>query len=456
MQEIKNDIDSVLLQHASIINIYRENKGIDKKSISNMLGISLPTVYNSINTLKSIGILKDAEKTTIAGSKEKGSNRNETVVELVPEFAYCAAISIGASLCKFVLLDLDFEMMGWKEFKIHKTNIIENLKGILSKQELLRKSETEIERNYIYFNTPSSFLELKRALDVIFSYLISLMKDNTKKFRLLSIGVTCTGIVNEKEKIIQSANNLEYIENTTLDNFFFPDKISYFREKNVGIELIQNCNAAVIAEKITLSKSPNISVRNKKNVVAIYLGVGLGAGFYFDRLYTGATGYCGEIGHLPAPVYKEEEDFNSREHSKDELEKLDKKCSCGSLNCYDYKIHKYVFSLSTDEFKEKSSEKLKDLLCDSDTKVKLLGKYLGNIVNTITTLLDVDVIVFTGKLYKSMHLLYNQIAEVQDETTVKFSRNDCVLVTSKYGPSAPAVGAAIYSYYKKYGLELRW
>lgn len=226
--------------------------------------------------------------------------------------------------------------------------------------------------------------------------------------------------------------------------------MNYFRENGISLELIQNSNAAVIAEKYTLSKSPNSSIRDKKNVVAIYLGVGLGAGLYFDQLYSGASGYCGEVGHLPAPNHETELENNEI------CNKSDPHCACGSSNCFDFKIRKNVFNEKAEDFKEYSSDKIKTFLESNPAKAALFGKYLGSIVNLLTTILDIDIIVFTGKLYKSMDLLYNSIAEIQDESTIKFSRNDCMLLTSKYGASAPAVGAAIYSYYKKYNLKLKW
>ena len=444
------DYDSAFLQYASIINTYRTYKGVDKKTISNILGISLPTVYNAINNLKNIGILRDTQRPAVNNVHGTTSTRTENLVALVPDFAFCASVSIGASLCKFVILDLDFEMMRHDDFKYHKEVIISELRNCLSETALLDECSKESSRNYIYFNTPSTFLELKRALDIIFAHLMKTIEDSSKEFRLLSIGITSTGMVNENEKIVRSASNLKYIENTTLDNFFFPDKLNYFRENGISLELIQNSNAAVIAEKYTLSKSPNSSIRDKKNVVAIYLGVGLGAGLYFDQLYSGASGYCGEVGHLPAPNHETELENNEI------CNKSDPYCACGSSNCFDFKIRKYVFNEKAEDFKEYSSDKIKTFLESNPAKAALFGKYLGSIVNLLTTILDIDIIVFTGKLYKSMDLLYNSIAEIQDESTIKFSRNDCMLLTSKYGASAPAVGAAIYSYYKKYNLKLKW
>ena len=103
-----------------------------------------------------------------------------------------------------------------------------------------------------------------------------------------------------------------------------------------------------------------------------------------------------------------------------------------------------------------SADDIRDFLsCHSD-KAELFGKYLGNLVNTLTNFLNIDLIIFTGKFYKSMDLLSNSIVSIQDENPLKFSRNDSTILTSPFGSLAPSIGAAIYSYHQKYDLELSW
>ena len=93
-------------------------------------------------------------------------------------------------------------MMRHDDFKYHKEVIISELRNCLSETALLDECSKESSRNYIYFNTPSTFLELKRALDIIFAHLMKTIEDSSKGFRLLSIGITSTGMVNENENLI--------------------------------------------------------------------------------------------------------------------------------------------------------------------------------------------------------------------------------------------------------------
>ena len=118
----------------------------------------------------------------------------------------------------------------------------------------------------------------------------------------------------------------------------------------------------------------------------------------------------------------------------------------------------YVFEMNKEMFSDLSSDQIRDYLRSSGNqdKAQLFGMYLGNMVNSLTSLLDVDLIIFTGKFYKCMDSLYNSIVSVQDQNKLKFSRNDCTLLTSTYGSLATSIGAAINSYHKRFDLELAW
>ncbi len=136
--------------------------------------------------------------------------------------------------------------------------------------------------------------------------------------------------------------------------------------------------------------------------------------------------------------------------------KIDACCTCGSNDCYDYKIRSFCFEQSAKEFCELSSDELREYLIKNPQKARLLGKYLGNMINTLTSLLNIELIIFTGKFYKFMDLLENYIDIERDESSIKYSRTDCKTLISSYGSLAPAIGAAIYAYHTKYDLELSW
>ena len=277
------------------------------------------------------------------------------------------------------------------------------------------------------------------------------------KLNIVGVGLSCTGIVNIKKQKIVQCHNLPYLDDTTLEGLIFPDIQEKFKRNGIDICLLQNSNAAVLAEKVFLYRNDS-DYKYRKNVVAIYMGVGIGAGFLLDNsLFVGTTGFSGEIGHISAPeLPKEYEEICKELHKKYTNRSIDKGCTCGKTDCYDFAIRTKVFLSSTKEMAEETSKSIESYLRENDGAQKILGFYLGNMVNMLTSMLNVDLIVFTGKIAQSMPLLFNHIAKIQDKNLLKFSRNDCAIIKSEYGALSPAIGSAIFSYYHKYSIDCEW
>lgn len=433
--EYINNINKTMKQNEHLLNLLRFFDGIDRSEISRKLQISMPTVYKAIDELSNLNII----------------NKNDNGISINDDYAYLIGISIGSALCKISFLDLSFNLLSPDKFRGCKEKICKSIEEEISDKELLYQCMKDDAKNYIYFKTPAQFSELKNILNSVFDYVQKSVENNL--FNVISIGISCTGVINNKTQTILSAHNLVYLDNSTLDTLIFPDKQKFFSENHIFVCLVQNSDASVIAEKINLYQTNSI-YKNKKNIISLYLGVGIGAGIYLNGLYSGTNGYSGEIGHTKAPMYEKE--YMDKNLMMPNM--VDRNCTCGNEDCYDYKIRTYVFQTDKLTFSDFSASQIRDYLSDSKNKDKaeLFGKYLGNMVNTLTSLLNVDLIIFTGKFYKCMDLLYNSIVLIQDQNKLKFSRNDCTLLTSGYGSLAPAVGAAIYSYHKRFDLKLSW
>lgn len=427
------DTKKLLTQNSDFLNLLRFYKQINKPEIANYLNLSMPTIYKIIDELNDSKIIN---KDDLSISKNYGT---------------LCGISIGSSLCKIVFLDMDFSLFSETRFLPYKETLYNKLSNCgLKNDKLLFECFKNKEKNYIYFKTPSQFATLKTILDSVFDC-IKLWHTHEKSLNFLSIGISCTGVINEQTHTILNAHIRDYLNETTLTSLLFPDKQAYFKENEIDIYLVQNANAAMIAEKINLYQTNSKYIKNK-NIMSLYLGGGIGAGLYFEKIYSGTCGYSGEIGHIQVPYLPELTTPNNTNIN----DKIDLKCTCGGKNCYEHRIRTDVFQASHEEFCDFSSKDIKDILDESAEKASLFGSYLGHMINTITNLLNLDLIIFTGKFYKSMNILFNHIAKVQDENHLKFSRNACTLLVSQLGPKAPAIGAAIYSYHMKYNLDLSW
>lgn len=426
---MENDkINKIIKQNHELFELLRVYKDIDKTELADRLKLSVPTIYKNIEDLNKYNLI----------IKDNQLNINN-------DFGTFVGISIGSSLCKIVFLHFSLEIYTNEEFSDFKKMLVDAISKYIKDDNNFSVSMNSNE-NYIYFSTPTKFKEIKDILNSIFDSLIEF--NCSKTFNLLGIGISSTGVVNEQEQMIHQAHNLPELENRTLLNLFTPSNKEYFIKNNVNVSLIQNSNASVICEKVALYQHKS-QYMFKKNIVSIYLGVGLGAGFVFNGdFYSGTHGFVGEIGHMDAPCYEKLED-------KVKI-KTEDNCTCGKCSCYDYKIRTYIFEKSKSEFGKMNSSDIYNYLSNNPEKAKYLGKYLGSLVNMLSTLLNIDLVIIGGKLKKSMILLNNDIDSEKDDNPFKFNRIDCDVAEAYEGARSPSIGAAIYSYYKKYGIPCTW
>lgn len=499
------DLCKSLKLYSDVINMFRFYPTLDRVEMAKRLDISGTTFYKAID---------DLSKKNLLVQVTPSGRAKETSYTLASDLFYMLGISIGASLCKIVFIGTDFRRMPEEAFSDHKANLIKRIKSILEinndTTKELEKCEQDSYRNYIFFATPKSFLSLKQVINAVFDYCREQI--NSGNLRIFSIGISSTGIIDrDRQKIVRS-HNLLYLDDIKIDGLIAPTNRDFFLEKGISVSLVQNSDASVIAEVIELYLT-NSPFKGKKNIASLYLGYGVGSGLYLDGiLFNGCHGFAGESGQLAAPTFIEEcfyplsekkipsievsteqktdkespskeesaeQKTNKESPSKVSLADLSKEKALllnyvlstwdnvdnrphfsKDIMSYDEKIRKYVFEEEFEgQFKEKSSDEIYRFLAQNKDNANLLGKYFGGIVNTITNLLNVEMIIFTGKIYKSFDLIADVISQEQGNRGVKLGRtgrDDCALVKSSLGSLSPAVGAAIYSYHKKCDIPLSW
>lgn len=130
------------------------------------------------------------------------------------------------------------------------------------------------------FETPPSSAE---TLERLAEALASLVADAGG--RLDRLGIVCGGPLDERARLILSPPNLPGWEQVDVSTPF---------EQRLGVRptLHNDANAGALAEWLWGAG------RGARNLAFLTLGTGLGAGLILDgRLYRGATGLAGELGH---------------------------------------------------------------------------------------------------------------------------------------------------------------
>ena len=105
-----------------------------------------------------------------------------------------------------------------------------------------------------------------------------------RKIEVASIGVGCTGFIDTAEGVVRHSPNLPKIS-----NFSFTKALSDF----APVTAVHNDVNAALYGEMKLGAAVGY-----KHVIAIFIGTGIGGAVAIDgKLYVGASGHAGDIGH---------------------------------------------------------------------------------------------------------------------------------------------------------------
>lgn len=430
--ELDSEKKKLIEQNNKVIDIIRCYPDIERGVLAKKVGVSLPTLSNLINELKNNDILLSKSV------KDIEVNKDSLIIN--PDICMYAGISIGASQIKVSFINFDFSVLSQEKFKELKDeyNIFE---------DAMYSNEEASAYGYACVRTPNEYEDFVDTIDQIIGNLIvldhALREENSC---IMGIGFAITGAIDNQSKKIVNSYNLECLNGMTIsyDTLIYGNRLSYLNENNIDLAFENIARAAVISEKYNLYNKNNINNRhkNKKNIACIYLGSGIGAGLVLnDILYRGTSNFS-EFGHI---------DVCDPDDIKIEIEKeekVDKACTCGNKNCLEYKVRKNALGMSFESFKSISALDLKKNIGkdpQKDEKLRLLGYYIGKAANTLINILNLDLVIFTGKLTVLMDELWKYLNPIIASNKITYTTTDCSIIVSSYGPLAPAIGAAISS-----------
>ena len=348
-----------------------QNKFFTKKEISDSLGISFPTVTKIINLL--------AEKKIIIekGYSDSNTKRKAILYEYNPNSFYSIGIKLEVSSLSFILINLNGD-------EIKKTVIIKDFFN---------------DENFVFY---------------IIEELKSFLKGFQFKELITGIGISVSGIVDNKDKILKIGTNFHLFEkdmNAIKDSFELP------------IYLINEANAGAIGE-FFLNKT-----LSSQNIAFISIDSGVGAGIVLDEnLYKGHSSKAGEFGHFT-------------------VENNGRKCNCGNSGCLEMycsnraliKEFQEKFNLSNLSFVEMFSKGLADTENGKDI-LERYTDYLAAGIRNILFLLDLDKVIIGGLIANySKYIEKNLKKKVFNNI---FFKDETILEFSKHGDFSNLIGAA--------------
>lgn len=421
-----NDLHLLKTQNR-LINLIRCNPSISKSNLSDALGLSWPTISSNVDALAKENILDISEG-----------------LKVNPSFGHMIGLSIGTAQIKLSIISGIFTSIAEEQFK----SVIEKLDIFKEARSYMMEKEKEI-KNYIFFRTPDNLFELQLKIDSIMADIEKIVNNQEELgLNIISIGIAFTGAVDNKNKKIVKSHNLPFLSDRPLNDIIYPNRLDFFDEKNINIYMDNNSNAAVVAEKYNmyLPESNTYKYRNKKDIIAIYLGAGTGAGLIFDnKYYCGTTSFAGEIGHLDLPS------FQGRS-----FRKVEDCCSCGSCSCLDFRIRNDVFEMTKEEFSELDSDSIANFLLANPDKLEMFCFYYGKIVNLLINIMNPDLILFTGKFKSIADFMWSLLIKEKNANNLSYIANDCEFKASKLGATSPSIGIGCCAYFDKIKEKIAW
>jgi len=265
--------------------------------------------------------------------------------------------------------------------------------------------------------TPKSLRKLLQTLEEIWE---ALKIDRPQQIRAVGFGIP--GIFSSKEKrILQSPNYPE------LDGFDLVPALSRF----IGIPLWVNNDANMAA----YGEFRHGAGKDAHSLVLLTIGTGVGGGIILnDRIWEGACGFAGELGH--ATVNPDGEP-----------------CKCGSKGCLETevsapKIVKNYQAHSRNRATISAEEVARRAKNNDEAALRAFaeaGRYLGIGLSIVINMLNPERILLGGGVMKAGEFLLPPAIEEASKRAFKGSFRCCRIDRASLGNNAGFIGAALWA-----------
>ena len=231
-----------------------------------------------------------------------------------------------------------------------------------------------------------------------------------------AVGMGTPGTYNERDDVMHGAPHTPTYEK--------PGLISGLRGKlSIPLIIENDANCLALAEFFANC------IGTYRYVMAVILGTGIGSGLILDnRLYRGALGSAGEIGHASVDIHG-------------------RKCECGRIGCGEAYLSGPSLSR---RFQEKSGRMLapreifalyqqgdRNAIELFEESIRIMGELFANTVN----ILDLEAIILGGGI-SNIPLWYEHVGPVMRKLFFGPPRPPIPIIKASLGDSAGVLGAA--------------
>jgi glucokinase len=273
--------------------------------------------------------------------------------------------------------------------------------------------------------------EAQLQKDGLVGQVAQLVKDlaQTEK-SIAAVGIAIPGLVNRQTDRVVASRDLPGIVRENLHS-------ELMEATGLRFELENDANAAAYGEfKIGAG-------RGSRDLFYITIGEGIGGAIILDgKLWTGASGFAGEVGHITIDTEGAE-------------------CQCGNTGCLETVasapniVRRANERLSRDTFSLSKLAMNKNFTADDMAReakegddfslmmIERTGKYIGTGVASIINLLNIERIVLGGGVMQAGELILKPIIEEAKKRAFQPCFEATQIVAAALGTDAATIGAAM-------------
>ena len=265
----------------------------------------------------------------------------------------------------------------------------------------------------------------------LISQLAAMVEELGSRGSIASIGVAIPGLVNRQTDRVIAPRDLPA---TMVDDLHG----DLMRATGLRVELENDANAAAFGEY----KSG--AGRGARNMFYMMIGNGIGGAIILDgKLWTGASGFAGEVGHIT-------------------IDTEGIQCVCGNTGCLETvasgpsivrRARERLFRDSTSSLsrlglnKSFTADDVAHQAKEGDDfalmMIERTGKYIGTGVATVINLLNIELVVLGGGVMDAGSLILNPIIQEAKRRAFQPCFEATEIVASKLGLDAAPIGAAL-------------
>lgn len=257
----------------------------------------------------------------------------------------------------------------------------------------------------------------KDTLDALLSQLESAVRKLAGRSLARAVGVGIPGIVEQEAARVRVAPNVPI-----LNGYALAEELQ--RRLNMQAFLENDANAAALAE------AWRGAGRGSENQIFVSLGTGIGAGVILNgRIWSGKSGYAGEIGHI-------------------QVDPDGVPCGCGSRGCLETVagIHGWTRRAEALFGKALDPEQIVSAARGGEARaleiVEGTARALGVGIGAALNLLNLDRVVIGGGVAAAGDFLMGRVVEEVKKRVFPQVFADCAFKAAELGGDAGVVGAA--------------